>query len=164
MIRELLARVWELPWPAAMRRPVQKVVSQPGIRAVLFPQFMVGVVGIIENERNEYLLLRHTYRGDTPWGLPTGFLEHAEQPADALKREILEEAGMVVDLTPVWHVYVDGARPLVNLVYRGAYRSGAFVPSTEISESDFVSIDRLPPLLPGQRGLLESAHAEEVPH
>lgn len=134
----------------------------PLVHIVLFPHFMVGVVGIILDEHGRVLLLHHTYRG-TPWGLPTGFLEYGEQPADALAREIQEEAGLQVTLDPEPLVYTEPGRPLLNVVYRGTFVGGHFEASAEVSQARWFSLDALPPMLPGQRELLVT-NPEEVSH
>jgi ADP-ribose pyrophosphatase YjhB (NUDIX family) len=123
---------------------------------------MVGVVGIIRDDQGRVLLLHHTYRG-TPWGLPTGFLEHGEQPNHALAREIMEEAGLRVDLEPDPVVYTEPGRPLLNIVYRGMFAGGSFEASTEVSQAHWFSLDALPPMLPGQLELLVTER-EEVSH
>jgi ADP-ribose pyrophosphatase YjhB (NUDIX family) len=163
-MRRLLARVWRLPWPRPIRRLLGDVATLGWLQRVIIPQFLVGVVGIIENERGEVLLLRHTYRGDYPWGLPTGFLEHREQPRDALRREVKEEIGYQVDVGDVWRVVVDERRPLLSIVFRGRYREGDFAASPEVSAARFFSPADLPPLLPEQRQLIHLAFEMEVTH
>ena len=60
-------------------------------------QFLVGVTGIILNERKEILLFKHTYRPHA-WSLPGGYLKSGEHPREALEREIKEESGLVVSV------------------------------------------------------------------
>ena len=95
-MRRFLFWIWTLPWPGSTRRLLSRAAAARGVRTLLIPQFMIGVVGLIENERGELLVLHHTYRREYPWGLPTGFLEHGEQPEAALRREIAEETGLEV--------------------------------------------------------------------
>lgn len=162
MIRTFLLNLWERPWPSWLRRVVSDGASLPLVHTILFPHFMVGVVGIIHDDQGRILLLHHTYRG-TPWGLPTGFLEHGEQPINALAREIMEEAGLRVVLNPEPVVYTERDRPLLNIVYRGHFAGGQFEASSEVSQARWFSLDALPPMLPSQRELLMT-DSEEVPH
>src|SRR5438270_2556140 len=104
-MRRLLDRIWGLPWPDTLRRASEPVLMASVVQRVLVPHFRVGVVAVVRDDAGEYLLFRHTYRNSCPWGLPTGFLEHGEQPSQALSREIFEESGLTVDLGPIWHVY-----------------------------------------------------------
>ncbi len=56
-----------------------------------------SVAGVVLNE-NKVLLARHTYGNGT--GLlviPGGYVEHGETPQEALKREFMEETGIVVE-------------------------------------------------------------------
>lgn len=134
------------------------------LQRLLLPTFLVGVVGLIHNERGEVLLLRHTYRDDYPWGLPTGFLERGEQPDDALHREIREETGFSVSLDRGTVVNADRKGRLINLIFRGIHEGGSFIPSDEVSEARFFPLAALPPLLPDQRRLIETYHHAEVRH
>ena len=43
-----------------------------------------------------WLLIRQSYRNH--WGLPGGLLQRHESPADACRREVLEEVGLPVEL------------------------------------------------------------------
>jgi ADP-ribose pyrophosphatase YjhB (NUDIX family) len=126
------------------------------------PHFKVGVVGIIQNDLGEYLLFRHTYRTKYPWGLPTGFMEHPEQPEAALRREIEEESGVQVALDRVWRVHNDARRRLISITYRGRVVRDGFVGSPEVSEARFFGFDELPPMLYEQRRLVEDAHLEDT--
>ncbi len=61
-----------------------------------FPTHIVAVDGIVENDRNEVLLVKHKHHG--VYTIPGGQVEVGENLIDALKREIKEEAGIDVDV------------------------------------------------------------------
>ena len=161
-MRSILRWIWALHWPPAARQTAFLFMTLPGVRWILFPHFMVGVVGVIGGEEGGVLLVHHTYRVKQPWGLPTGFLEHNEQPEAALSREIWEETGFKVQLDPEPLVYTSDRRPLVNIVYTGKYRDGKFTPGPEVSEARFFDPDSLPPLQADQRELLLSLKQEAI--
>lgn len=61
-----------------------------------FPTHIVAVDGFIENEKNEILLVKNSYRGI--YTVPGGQVETGENLMDALKREIQEESGVEVEV------------------------------------------------------------------
>ncbi|MGN7477566.1 NUDIX domain-containing protein [Solibacillus silvestris] len=56
----------------------------------------LGVAGIVENYKGEWLLVKKTYGGlKGVWSLPAGFVQQAETVTTATMREVLEETGIV---------------------------------------------------------------------
>jgi ADP-ribose pyrophosphatase YjhB (NUDIX family) len=54
---------------------------------------IAGCSVVISDLGGQVLLLRHSY-GPAVWALPGGGLKRGENPADAAKREVLEEVGI----------------------------------------------------------------------
>src|SRR5699024_3404352 len=81
-----LLRLYRRFPPGARRRLVRLVA----------PSFTVGAICVIERRDGAILLIRHAYRDR--WGLPGGLLNRAESPADAARREVVEEIGVPVEL------------------------------------------------------------------
>jgi ADP-ribose pyrophosphatase YjhB (NUDIX family) len=72
-----------------------------GVRNLLArgPQqkFSASATAIIINDASEVLLLDHVFRPASGWALPGGFLGPGEQAPEALRREIHEETGLVLE-------------------------------------------------------------------
>ncbi|HEX8918430.1 MAG TPA: NUDIX domain-containing protein [Chloroflexota bacterium] len=161
-MRRLLLQLWGLPWPAWLRRWSALLLDRHWIQRWVVPQFLVGVVGVVQNGEGEVLLLKHTYRLAHPWGLPTGFLEGHEQPDRALERELREETGFTIEALEPALVYAHRKRRHLNLVYRGRYIGGLFKPSLEVSEAQFFSLDGLPPMLEDQLWVVREVLRKKV--
>lgn len=65
---------------------------------VLAPRHYVGAVGAVVNDEGKVLVAKHAYRTDFPWGLPGGWVNAGESPADAVRREIAEELKLDVTI------------------------------------------------------------------
>jgi ADP-ribose pyrophosphatase YjhB (NUDIX family) len=119
-------------------------------------QFLVGVTGIIFNEKQEVLLFKHTYR-QHPWSLPGGYLKAGEHPAEALEREIKEESHLVVSIDESLKTRTDRTSSRLDMCYIGVFIGGEFIPSEEVSEYGFFLQDTMPLLRSNQVFLIEKA-------
>ncbi len=70
--------------------------------AMQIPAHIVAVYGIVKNERDEILLLRHRDKGI--WMFPGGQVENGENLIDALLRETREESNMDVTVKRLYCV------------------------------------------------------------
>ena len=119
-------------------------------------QFLVGVTGIIFNEKHEVLLFKHTYRQHS-WSLPGGYMKSGEHPAEALEREIKEESGFVVSVDKSFKTRTDRTSSRLDLCYLGLFIGGEFKKSEEVSDYGFFSQDKMPLLRSNQVFLIEEA-------
>ncbi len=86
MLNDLLGTLW---------RRTPKVVRRWTVR-FSHPRFAVSAGAVVTDSGGRVLLLKHRFRPGSGWGVPGGFLEMGEQPADAVRRELQEEVGLKV--------------------------------------------------------------------
>lgn len=119
-------------------------------------QFLIGVTGVIFNEKDEVLLLKHTYR-QTQWSLPGGYIKSKEHPFEALEREVKEESGFVVSGDRQLKIRTDRESARLDLTVVGKFIGGEFQPSHEISDYGFFSSENFPHISRNQLLLIEYA-------
>lgn len=131
----ILARIWKaLGLPKDLQLFVMRFFQD---------QFLVGVTGIILNDKKEILLFKHTYRQHA-WSLPGGYLKAGEHPREALEREIKEESGLVVSVDESLKTRTDRETARLDLCYTGVLIGGDFTPTHEVSQYGFFPLDKLP--------------------
>lgn len=119
-------------------------------------RFLVGVTGIIFNDKNEILLFKHAYRSHA-WSLPGGYLKSGEHPKEALEREIKEESGLVVSVDESLKTRTDRDTARLDMCYIGVLIGGDFNPTHEVSEYGFFTQDKFPLLRKNQIFLIDEA-------
>ncbi len=144
----LLAKIWKLlHLPKGLQLMVMRLVHD---------QFLVGVTGIIFNDKEEVLLFKHSYR-QTPWSLPGGYLQAKEHPREGLEREIKEESGLVVSIDEQLKTRTDRDTARLDLCYIGKFIGGEFSPSHEVTEQGFFSFEDLPLISKNQLLMIRKA-------
>jgi 8-oxo-dGTP pyrophosphatase MutT (NUDIX family) len=119
-VKSLLAKLWKL---LNLPKGVQLFFMR-----YFQNQFLVGVTGVIFNEKNEILLFKHTYR-QHPWSLPGGYLKAGEHPAEALEREIKEESRLIVSVDDSLKTRTERAGARLDMCYTGVFIGGEFTPN-----------------------------------
>lgn len=129
---------------------------------VIQDQFLIGVTGIIFNDKEEVLLFKHSYR-QTLWSLPGGYLKSKEHPREGLEREINEESGLVVSVDEQLKTRTDRDSARLDMCYVGKFIGGQFSPSSEVTEHGFFSFENLPIIATSQLYLIEKAINQRRP-
>jgi 8-oxo-dGTP diphosphatase len=118
------------------------------------PTFTVSAAAVIRNVNAEVLLLNHILRPSGGWGLPGGFLDAGEQPADALRRELMEETGIELSELKMFSVRTLGRH--IEILFSARTNGNPKVMSREISELGWFRPDGLPERLPkAQKQVIE---------
>lgn len=128
-----LLRIWRV-----LPLRIQIILSR-----IIRPLFQVFAAGVIFDQENKILLVKSTYQRIHPWGLPGGSLDYGENPEDAVKREVWEETGLIVEikrflLVKTW------SPDRVGLYYLCEVTGGEIHPTDEVSEAGYFSLDDLP--------------------
>jgi len=145
-VKNLLAKIYKaLHLPKSVQLLVMRFFQA---------KFLIGVTGIIFNEKNEILLFKHTYRSHA-WALPGGYLKSGEHPREALEREIKEESGFVVSVDEPLKTRTDRDSARLDMCYTGVLIGGDFAPTNEVSEYGFFAQDKLPLLRKNQVFLID---------
>ncbi|MFA5770800.1 MAG: NUDIX domain-containing protein [Patescibacteria group bacterium] len=147
-MKSFLAKVWKL---LNMPKGVQLFFMR-----FFQNQFLIGVTGIIFNEKHEVLLFKHTYRQHS-WSLPGGYMKSGEHPREALEREIKEESNLVVSVDDSLKTRTDRTSARLDMCYIGVFIGGEFIKSEEVIEYGFFSQDKMPLLRSNQVFLIEEA-------
>ena len=126
------------------------------IMRIFQTRFLVGVTGVIFNNRQEILVFKHTYRSHA-WSLPGGYLKSGEHPRESLEREIKEESGLIVSIDDSLKTRTDRHFARLDLCYTGVFIGGSFIPSPEVSQYGFFTLDNLPLLRKNQLFLIDLA-------
>lgn len=145
-MKTLLARIWK---SLRLSNGIQLFVMR-----FTQDQFLVGVTGLIFNDRKEILLFKHSYRAHA-WSLPGGYLKSGEHPREALEREIKEESGLIVSVDESLKTRTDRESPRLDLCYTGVFIGGDFAPTHEVTECGFFAQDKLPLLRKNQVFLID---------
>src|SRR3989338_803922 len=106
-------------------------------------QFYLTVKGIVERDGKILVLKRSALDDHLPevWETPGGGVDREENPQEALKREILEETGLVVAIGRPFNVFTfrkDTGEFKVGITFLCQYESGEMKLSDEHSEYRFI--------------------------
>lgn len=131
-LKQLAGKIWRKLPPSARKFLVRRTQEQ----------FTVSVTAIILNDEGKLLLLDHVLRPKYGWGTPGGFVDAGEQPDEAIRREIREEAGL--ELTDVELCWIRTINDHVEIIYRARANGEALTDSAEIHRGGWFALDDLP--------------------
>jgi ADP-ribose pyrophosphatase YjhB (NUDIX family) len=110
-----------------------------------------AVSALVVDRAGRLLLARRAHDPDAGlWDTPGGFLDEEEHPYDALRRELLEETGLDVEVGAFVGAHMDSygdaedAKPVLNLVWEARVASGEERPADDVSELRWFGLDELP--------------------
>ncbi len=144
-LKKIVGLLWEKT-PSFLR---QKIVRSSQNK------FTVSVAAIVLNEKGEVLLLKHILRPFYNWGIPGGFINHGEQPEEALRRELREETGIELESVRMFRLRTVNRH--IEILFQAKAIGKATVKSYEISEVGWFCADSLPEKLSkGQKIIIKN--------
>jgi 8-oxo-dGTP diphosphatase len=148
VLQKLIGKLWRA-LPSRVRRWSMRATQT---------RFTVTAGAVIFNDEGHVLLLKHSFRAGSGWGIPGGFLEAGEHPEQALRRELHEEIGLEVRQVEIFTARSFKRSQQVEILFR-CRANGAVKPQTiEIEQAQWFSVHSLPDGLPNdQRLLIERA-------
>jgi 8-oxo-dGTP diphosphatase len=137
--------------------PVRQLMSL-GVRMTV-PRHRTGVVIVGYNGEGQILMLRHVFHPFAPWGLPGGWLEKGEAPADCAIRELSEETGLSAELGPIVYSSFESVPPHIGIAFMASINPARIKLSAEIIDAAWFEPPTLPePLLPFVRNAINAAN------
>jgi ADP-ribose pyrophosphatase YjhB (NUDIX family) len=101
----------------------------------------VSVAGVILDAQGRALLIQRRDNGH--WEAPGGVLELGEDIVSGLRREVLEETGLVVEPEALTGVYKNMKRGIVALVFTCAIAGGQLVETAESAAHRWATEDEI---------------------
>lgn len=148
MPKTLIANLWH-----GLPKPVRLMLLR-----LTNARFTVTAGAIIFNEQSQVLLLKHPFRAGSGWGLPGGFLKHAEQPIDALRRELEEEIKLSIDNVEIFYARSFRRPKQIEILFTARTHALPEPQSIEVETAVWFDVDQLPAGLPkDQKALVERA-------
>ncbi len=111
---------------------------------LIVPQHKVGVALVALDEDERVFMLHHVFHPHVPWGIPGGWLQRDEDPAEGVLRELEEETGLTADLGPIVYLSRDSGPSHLTAVYLAKLHDGEPQFSGEIIEAKWFPIDEIP--------------------
>lgn len=133
---------------------------------------MVGVAAVVLRGEDVLLVQRGREPAKGTWGLPGGLLDLGESVKDGVRREVLEECGVIVDVGRLVAVFEPLERDgdgrvrfhFVVLDYLASYVSGDVQHGDDAADARWVSLDSLDllPMLDVTRDVIYQAAAKRT--
>lgn len=129
-----------------IRRIPGVLVIGNAIWRLIQPRYTVGAVGVIFNANGDVLLAAHAFHTVCRWGLPGGWVDRNEDPAVAVRREMMEELSLDVKVGPI--VLVEKPyRNHLDLAYLCRALGSPGPLSYELLEYGWFDLESLPEIL-----------------
>ena len=125
---------------------IRSVCSQCG--AVNYRNPIPSIAAVITDDDGRLLLVKRSVEPEVGlWCLPGGFMELGESPDETVRREVLEETGLTVEVGDIFDACskIEGYHgDVVIMAYTARALEGELVAGDDASEADYFPVDQLP--------------------
>lgn len=135
-MRQLARVLQRLPWLVVIARVLWRFWQA---------KFTAGAVGVVFNGSGQVLLVEHVFHPYAPWGLPGGWVDRREPPAETVRRELHEELALQVRVDAVVLADLDFGDHL-DFAYLCQASGDVGALSRELLSYQWCSLDALPKL------------------
>lgn len=154
-MNRLLLKLWKvLSFPKRLKLAIVRTLED---------EFLIGLTGVILNDKNEILVVNHSYRDGERWSLPGGYIKEKEHPYEALTREVEEETGFIVRVDRELKIRTDRETARLDISLLGHLVGGEFRASPEVTGAKFCKFADLPLLRQSQLTLIEQSLRGSTP-
>jgi ADP-ribose pyrophosphatase YjhB (NUDIX family) len=116
----------------------------PACGFVVWHDPKVAVLAVVPWEGGILLGRRTEHPGVGKWSFPSGFVDRGEPVEAALRREVLEETGLSIDILGLVGVYSARGNPTVVIAYAVEPTGGTLVGLDDLRDLQGYSTDALP--------------------
>ena len=120
----------------------------PSCNHIVFFDPKVSVIAFITKQQQVLLVQRDVEPAKGLWSLPGGYVELGEHPTDALKREILEETGLTIEVHHVLDVFYTPSHNnhVVVIAYQAEVNGGKIQAADDAAQVQWFTKGNLPEL------------------
>jgi ADP-ribose pyrophosphatase YjhB (NUDIX family) len=130
----------------------------PDCGHIVFFDPKVAVVIFIMQDNRILLVKRAVDPGKGRWAFPAGFVDAGEDPKEAARREILEEAGLEIEIVRLLDVFArntdDGGTADIIIAYLARITGGTLQADDDAEAVAWFAAEELPELVFATTGIL----------
>jgi ADP-ribose pyrophosphatase YjhB (NUDIX family) len=118
----------------------------PNCGRVVYYDPKVAATVVVEQDGKVLMVRRLIQPGLGLWSLPGGYVDRGEIVEHAAAREVMEETGLIVDITGLIGLFSEDGHPVVVAAFDSVNTNGEVMAGPEVSELGYFSLEELPPL------------------
>ena len=117
-----------------------------GCKKIIYYDPKLAAATVVEKD-GLFLLIKRAIQPQLGlWGFPGGYVDRGEVVEDAAAREVLEETGLIVEITRSLGVFSEQGNPVILAAFAGIEVGGELKIGDEVSDIGFFSPNKFPPL------------------